>query len=36
MMSGMKFGYVLNFLRKADDIECHFVELHEEPDADVR
>ena len=35
MMSGMKYGYVLDYLRLDDDIDSYFVEFHEKPDEDV-
>lgn len=35
MMSGMKSGYVLGYLRLDDDIDSYLVEFHERPDEDV-
>ncbi len=35
MMSGMKFGYWLGYLRYVDNIDHFLTELYEEPDADV-
>jgi hypothetical protein len=35
MMSGMKYGYVLGYLRSDEDIDSYSVEFHERPDEDV-
>jgi type I site-specific restriction-modification system R (restriction) subunit len=35
MMSGMKSGYVLDYLGLADNIDNYFIEFHEKSDEDV-